>query len=128
MSTWAERPLIGTLEISGLRCPGRHGAYAGEQDQVRVFLVDLGVRTDVAAAARSDRLEEALDVAALAQMAREVVAGPPHSLLEHLALDLARTLLQRFPSIEQARVHVSKPDPPGLDADREAVELTLSRS
>jgi dihydroneopterin aldolase len=56
-----------------------------------------------------------------------VVAGPPRALLERVALDVARTLLRRFPSVEQARVRVTKPEPPGLDAADEAVELTLAR-
>jgi len=123
-----DEPILGTLEITGLSCRGRHGEYAGEQDETRVFLVDMRVRTDIARAARTDSLENALDIAALAAAVREVIAGPPRALLERLALDVARTLLQRFGTLEQTRVRVRKPDPPGLGAIEEAVEVIVSRT
>jgi dihydroneopterin aldolase len=120
--------IVGEVQIQGLRCPGRHGAYPGEQDATRLFLVDVHVQTDIGAAARTDSLDQALDIAALAAAVREQVAGPPRALLERVALEVAQTLLERFPSIEQVRVRVRKPDPPGLDAAEEAIELTLGRT
>lgn len=128
VSSEHNEPILDTLEITGLSCPGPHGAYAGEQDETRVFLVDVRVRTDIARAARTDSLENALDIAALAAAVREVMAGPPRALLERLALDAVRTLLQRFGTVEQARVRVRKPHPPGLDAIEEAVEVIVSRT
>lgn len=120
-------PLPGWLEVRGLRCPGRHGASPDEQTGQRLFLVDVVVRADVHAAAESDRLEDALDIAALVAAVREVVGGPPRVLLERVALDVARAILQRFPEAETVRVRLAKPDPPGLDAAEEAVELRLGR-
>ncbi len=64
MTDELDGPIVGELEIHGLRCQGRHGAYPGEQDEKRLFLVDVHVRTDIALAARSDALEQALDIAA----------------------------------------------------------------
>ena len=120
--------LQGWLEIRGLRCAGRHGAYVGEQDESRTFLVDLAVRAEVGRAARSDALADALDFAALAATAREVVGGPSRALLETLAVDVARAVFGRFPTAAEARVRVAKPEPPGLDADQESVEVTVARA
>ncbi|HEY0583825.1 MAG TPA: dihydroneopterin aldolase [Chloroflexota bacterium] len=127
MITQPDSLLDGELEIRGMRCQGRHGAYPGEQDQPRLFLVDLEVRTDLSPAATTDLLDQALDIAALAESVRQVVAGPPCALLERVALDVVRTVLRRFPSIEQARVRIRKPEPPGLEATEESAALTLRR-
>lgn len=118
----------GWLRLRELRCTGAHGAYPGEQEQPRVFLLDLAVRTDIGVAAASDSLEDAVDFAALAAEARAVVVGAPRALLEAVALEIAVTLLGRFPAAREVRVHLRKPDPPGLDAAEESVDVALSRS
>jgi dihydroneopterin aldolase len=128
MTDQPEDPIVGELSIRGLRCQGRHGAYPGEQDEARLFLVDLHVRTDIGPAARTDSLEQALDIAAVAAAVRDVVAGPPRALLERVALEVARSLLRIFPSVEHVRVRLRKPEPPGLEAAEEAVSLTLART
>jgi dihydroneopterin aldolase len=119
-------PLLGWLEIRGLRCPGRHGAYPGEQDVVRTFPVDVALQADVARAAASDQLADALDFALLAATVRRVVAGPPCALLEALAVAVAREVLAVFPAASAARVRVVKLDPDGLDATEESVTVTLA--
>ena len=119
--------MLGWLELNGLRCQGRHGAYAEEQASPRLFLVDLAVQTDVQRAATSDDLGDALDLAGLADTVRDVVSGPPRKLLESLSVQTAREVLRRFPAAEQVRLRVRKPDPPGIDAAEEAVSVEVSR-
>jgi dihydroneopterin aldolase len=41
--------------------------------------------------------------------------------------DVARALLHRFDRVTEVRVKVEKPEPDGLGAAAEAVELTISR-
>lgn len=119
--------MVGWLQLRGLRCPGRHGAYPGEQQAQRLFLVNLAVRADLLRATESDALADAVDFAALAAAVREIVGGPPRALLETVAADVARTILARFPPVAVVRLRLAKPDPPGLGAAEEAVELTLRR-
>jgi dihydroneopterin aldolase len=121
-------PLMGWLHLRGLRCVGRHGAYGGEQENERVFLVDVAVRLDIRAAAEEDSLSSALDLAALGAAVREVVAGRPRTLIEAVAVDVARDVLRRFPAAHEVRVRLAKPDPPGLGATEEAVEVALGRN
>ncbi len=116
----------GWLEIEGLRCAGRHGAYPGERRRARRFLVDVALRTDLADAVRTDDLAQTTDLAAIAAVTREVVGGTPRTLLERLAADVARTLLDRF-GAREVRVRVTKPRPPGLGAASEAAEVSLAR-
>jgi dihydroneopterin aldolase len=92
-----------------------------------VFLVDLSVGVDLGPAARSDDLARAVDLAALAATVREVVGGASRVLLETVVVAIAEALMSRFPELEEVRVRVRVPEPPGLDAGEEAIEVTLGR-
>ncbi len=107
------------FEVRAVSSPGRHGAYDGEHDQTRVFLVDVSLRS-------RQPLPNA-DPNELAAVARTVVAGPSRHLLERVAFDVADAVLARWDQAEAVWVRVTKPDPPGLDAAAEAVAVTLSR-
>lgn len=74
-----------------------------------------------------DDLAAALDIAAVASVVRDEVARRPRALLERMTSDVAHALLQRFDRVTEVRVKVEKPEPDGLDAAAEAVELTISR-
>jgi dihydroneopterin aldolase len=117
----------GTIEIRALRCRGRQGTTADERAREQSYLVDVVVRTDLADAVRADDLASALDISALARVVRESVAERPRALVERITFDVARTVLARFPEVSEARVRVLKPEPDGLDAGAEAVELVLRR-
>lgn len=119
--------LDGWLEIRGLRCVGRHGAYDGEQEIERAFLVDVAVRADPRQAAEADVLSATIDFAALAATVRAIIGGPPRVLLETVALEAARAVLHQFGAAEEVRVRVAKAEPPGLDAAEEAVKIALVR-
>lgn len=107
----------GRVEIAGLRCPGRHGAYDGEQDQTTTFLIDIDARGDVREA----------DGERFAAIACEVLAGPSRTLLERVTADVADAILAAEGRVDVVRVRVTKPDPPGLGAAAEAIALTRSR-
>jgi dihydroneopterin aldolase len=78
------------------------------------------VRLEVSEAARSDRIEDAVDYREVADCVREVSDGGPFHLLEALAGAVADAIVERFP-VEHVRVRVRKPAPPGLDAEFSAV-------
>jgi 7,8-dihydroneopterin aldolase/epimerase/oxygenase len=94
------------LELRGLEVFGRHGALEHERWDGQDFLYDvvLEVPDD---AARSDRLEDAVDYRLVADCVREVSDGRQFVLLEALADAVARALLERFPA-RRARVRVLK--------------------
>ena len=117
----------GTIEIRSLRCRGRQGTTTEERALEHDYLVDIVVRTDLANAVRADDIAAALDISVLAKVVREAVAERPRALVERITFDVARSVLARFPSVSETRVRVLKPEPDGLDADAEAVELVLRR-
>lgn len=117
----------GTIEIRALRCRGRQGTTAEERSREQIYLVDVIVRTDLADAVRADDLASALDISSLAKVVRDAVAERPRALVERITFDVARTVLARFPGVSETRVRVLKPEPDGLGAEAEAVELVLRR-
>ncbi|MBI2755485.1 MAG: dihydroneopterin aldolase [Chloroflexi bacterium] len=121
------RPEDGCLEIRGLRCQSRIGAYAGEADVPRVLLVDLRAWLSLAAAADTDALVDSVDFAALSALVQAVLGSGRRALLERAASDTARALLEAFPELQAVRVRVRKPNPDGLAADEESVAMTLAR-
>ena len=48
-------------------------------------------------------------------------------LIERMTSDVAEALIAKFGEVTEARVKVEKPEPEGLNATAEAVELTLAR-
>ena len=120
--------LPGRIIIRGLRCRGRQGPTRAEQQQAHDYLVDVDLAVDIAEAVAKDELAAALNIADVAACVRDEVARRPRVLLERLTADVARALLERFERVAEVRVKVEKPEPDGLDAAAEAVELTLRRS
>jgi dihydroneopterin aldolase len=120
-------PSVGRLRIRGLRCIGRHGSSAAQREIESTFLVDLSVKTDLEPAARADDLSSAVDLAALAATVREVVGGAARVLLETVVIDIARSLLSRFPELDEVSVQISVPEPAGLDAAEESIEVTMTQ-
>lgn len=105
------------MELTGLRCAGRHGAYPGERDVTRTLLVDVALTGDLGA----DGTERVVATT------RRAVGSHSRALLERVADDVARAILAELAGVEAVRVRVAKPDPPGLDASLEAVTLSRDR-
>ena len=119
--------LPGRIIIRGLRCRGRQGTTPTEQQQAHDYLVDVELSVDIADAVAKDDLAAALDISQVAACVRDEVARRPRALLERMTFDVAKSLLKRFEAVTEVSVKVEKPEPAGLDAAAEAVELTIAR-
>ena len=117
----------GVIEIRGLRCRGRQGTSDEERAKEQDYLVDVWITADVERAIARDDLAEAIDISAIADAVRASVAERPRPLVERIAGDVGRALLARFPRVVETRVKVTKPNPAGLGADAESVEISLRR-
>jgi 7,8-dihydroneopterin aldolase/epimerase/oxygenase len=124
----AANELPGRIIIRGLRCRGRQGPTPADQQQAHDYLVDVGLSADIADAVARDDLAAAIDISEVASCVRDEVARRPRVLVERIAADVARALLARFDRATEVQVKVEKPEPAGLDAAAEAVELTIARS
>jgi dihydroneopterin aldolase len=119
--------LPGRIVIRGLRCRGWQGTTPTEQQQAHDYLVDVSLSVDIAEAVARDDLAAALDISEVAACVREEVARRPRALVERITADVARALLARFERVSEVTVTVAKPEPAGLDAAAEAVELRIVR-
>jgi 7,8-dihydroneopterin aldolase/epimerase/oxygenase len=112
--------------LSGLRVRGHHGVLPHEGQVGQVFVVDLELEVDLAAAARSDDLARTVDYGSLAGRVAEVVGGRPRMLLEAVAEDVAELVLADE-RVRRVRVRITKPQAP-LPVDATvAVEITRDR-
>jgi dihydroneopterin aldolase len=105
---------------------GHHGDVAVTQPE-RLFIVDVTIHVDLAAVSRTDSYADVVDLADLAASIRWVVCGPPRLLLETVAVQTARLLLERYPTVHRVDLRLIRPEPPDLDAAAELVEVSLDR-
>jgi dihydroneopterin aldolase len=96
------------IELRGLTVRGRHGVFDHERANGQDFVVDITVWIDLADAAANDDLAGTYDYAALAQLAADIVAGPPRNLIEAVGGEIADRVMddQRVHAVE---VVVHKP-------------------
>lgn len=99
------------IMLRGLTVRGNHGVFDYERRDGQDFVIDVTVWLDLAAAAESDDLADTVDYGALAQLAADVVAGPPRNLIETVAAEIADAVMadERLLAVE---VVVHKPDAP----------------
>ena len=98
-----------TIELNGIVLHGYHGVLEHERRDGQRFLVDVELDLEHEQAARTDRIEDAVDYRRVVERVRAVSDGRAHNLLESFAAVLADTLLEEFP-VDAVRVRVRKPD------------------
>jgi dihydroneopterin aldolase len=99
--------------------------FAHERENGQIFVVDLVLGLDTAAAAAGDDLEKTVHYGVLAEQVAAVVAGEPVNLIETLAQRIADTCLGHEP-VEEVEVTVHKPDAP-ITVPFDDVTVTITR-
>jgi dihydroneopterin aldolase len=111
------------LIIAGLEFHGHCGITREEQESGQRIVLDLDLAYDVARAAASDQLRDAIDYASVANRLAEIGRKERFQLIETLAERLARILLEEF-GAREVRLRVKKPHPPiEVIKDYAAVEI-----
>ncbi|MEE9597510.1 MAG: dihydroneopterin aldolase, partial [Acidiferrobacterales bacterium] len=82
--------------IRDLKIPCTIGVLEWERRIKQTVIVDLEMATDVRPAAKSDRLDDALDYKAVAKRVMEYVGSSEFKLVETLAENVAHTVLGEF--------------------------------
>ena len=110
------------VSVRELRVPAVIGVHDWEREieQTLVFAVDMAA--DVAKAAASDHISDALDYSAVAQTVTDVVTQGEFQLIETAAERVARQLLADYP-LGWVRVEVAKP----LSRDGYTAAVTVER-
>lgn len=93
--------------IRELKIPCTIGVWEWERRIKQTVIIDLEMATDVRPAAKSDRLDDALDYKAVAKRVMEYVGSSEFKLVETLAENVANTVLAEF-KIPWVRVRINK--------------------
>jgi len=112
-----------TVFIRGLEIPTVIGVYDWERDLRQMVVLDLEMATDVARAAKTDALVDALDYAAVSQRLEQLVGSSTVQLIETLAERCAQLVLKEF-DVSWLRLTVSKP---GAVAAARNISVTIER-
>ena len=98
-----------TIELHGIVLHGFHGVLAEERRDGQRFLVDVELDLEHEQAARSDRIEDAVDYRGVVSQIRAISDARAYQLLEAFAAAIADALIDDWP-VRAVRVRVRKPD------------------
>jgi len=102
-----------------------HGCYEQEKIVGTRFTVNVAIEVDIALAAQTDKVTDALNYVEVYQVVKKEMEQPSN-LLENVASRIINTLRERFPAIIKASVKVSKVNPP-VGGSMKSVSVAISR-
>ncbi len=103
-----------------------HGVLPQERETGNVFLVNMTLEADIAAACTSDEVDDTINYAEVFDLVKTEMEQPS-KLLEHVAGRILSKLTKKYPRISHARVSVAKMHPPvGGEMEKAAIVLTAS--
>lgn len=115
------------IEITGLFGFGYHGLFDDERENGQGFLVDVILNMDLSEASKSDCIENTINYSTVCDLVLAQIVGPPVSLIERLAGQIAELILNDYPTVESVRVTVHKPDAPVAAKVRD-ISVSIVRS
>ncbi len=121
-------PVTTEIVIRRLCLYGRHGVLPQEREVGANFYVSLTATADVSdAALLYDHLEGTVDYGqVVAVLQREM--NIPSSLIEHVAMRMASSVLRDFPRISRVELLLEKENPPmGVRTEGVGVKIVLVR-
>ena len=96
------------IRLTGIRATGKHGVLDFEHERAQTFVVDATLFLDLAAAGRSDDLNDTVDYGAIAKGIVAIIEGEHVDLIEKLANRIVGMILG-FPAVCRTQVTVHKP-------------------
>src|ERR671910_2745653 len=115
------------VELRGLSIYTHHGVTDSEQEVGQRLEFDISFDVPDCDAVLTDRLEDTVDYAQVADIVALAATERSYRTLERLANVIAERLMERYGS-ESVRVRAAKPEPPlPLAIEEVAVEVVRSR-
>jgi 7,8-dihydroneopterin aldolase/epimerase/oxygenase len=99
------------IVLGGIEFYGHVGVSAAEREVGQRFVVDIEMITDLATAAASDNIADTINYASVYDTVVAIGQKRTHCLIEPLAEETARALLERF-SASEVMVRITKCPPP----------------
>jgi len=101
-----------TITLQNCAFFARHGVHDEEEFLGQRFFVDAELDVDAGDALERDSIDDTVNYGIAFSVIEEIVTGRRRYLIEALALDVAKELCRRFPSIRRAKITVPKPNAP----------------
>ncbi len=95
------------IRITDLFFRGKHGVGSAERNVEQEFLIEVDMIFDTANAGASDQLTDTVDYSAVRDKIRGVIEGPSRYLIEVLAEDIAKRILEDK-RIKSAEITIKK--------------------
>lgn len=116
------------IRIVNMTFYGHHGVDESERELGGKFALDIELFADLTEAGRTDDLDNTIDYKAVYDCAREVEADRKYLLIEALAHDVAKAILEKF-EVQAVTVRARKQSVPlGGLIDHTEVEIHRERS
>ncbi|WFU10739.1 dihydroneopterin aldolase [Rhizobium sp. CB3090] len=104
--------MIYTITLQNCAFFARHGVHDEEEFLGQRFFVDAELDVEAGDALAQDSIEDTVNYGIAFSVIEEIVTGRRRYLIEALALDVAKELSRRFPSVRRAKITVRKPNAP----------------
>ena len=98
------------IMLEGMVFFGRHGVLPAERELGQRFVVSVEMRLDLQPAGATDDLTKTVNYGEVHQRVRSIVEGESVNLIEAVAEKVAASVLKHYPSVEEVRVRVAKPN------------------
>jgi dihydroneopterin aldolase len=119
---------MGKIYLKNIRLYAFHGCMDEEEKIGSDYIVNVVVKTNLDKSSKSDQLKDTVDYVALHASVKEEMQQRA-KLLEHVADRILNRIIEEHPSVQKAKVKVSKRNPPiGGNVEEVAVKRELLRS
>ena len=117
------------IHLHGMTFFAYHGVNPSEKKQGQRFVVDVEMEKDLRRPGLTDDLCDTVNYSRVFRTVKEVVEGTNRDLIERVAEEVARAILEEY-KVESVRVLLKKPEAPIGNAvfDTVAVEIFRDRS
>lgn len=117
---------MGIIEIEDMEFYAYHGHYEEERVVGNRFLLNLKIEADCHTAAKSDRIDDALNYQTVYKIICKQMEIKSH-LLENIAQRILDALFNNVKGIKKASIKVKKMNPP-MGGQIRSVSLTMSKT
>jgi dihydroneopterin aldolase len=113
---------LSTIRVIGAEIYARHGVGEAERMIGGRYSFDLEIETDIRHAAATDHVSDTINYQDAYELTRDILTGTNRRLLESLVVEIATSLLDRFPAAHAITVRLRKLSVP-IDGVMRAVEV-----
>lgn len=113
-----------TIHLKNCAFFARHGVHDEEERLGQRFYIDAKLSVEPGTSLEHDSIDGTVDYGKVFQVIEKIITGERRYLIEALAVNVARKLLETFPQIKLAEITVRKPNAP-VPGVLDYVEVTV---